>query len=76
MFLIGDIKPIVEKKFKNCFFYATVSVFRGGELRPYKIKADLFLYAIGLLAATKTLSKRGEKNYYLAMEYLISLRIL
>ena len=43
MFLIGAIKPIIEKKIKTCFiFYATI-------------------YAVGFLAATKTLHERKEK---------------
>ena len=37
---------------------------KGGELRGYKIKPALFLYAIGLLAATKTLKKTYKKIMY------------
>ena len=33
----------------------------GGELRAFKIKPVLFLYALGFLAATKILHKRNEK---------------
>jgi hypothetical protein len=52
MFLIGDIKPIVEKKFKTCVSFT--QLFRRGELRAYKIKPVLLLYAaVGLLAAMK-----------------------
>ena len=59
MFLIDAIKPIEEKKFKNCFiFYAT------DELRAYKIKPVLFLYAVGFLAATKNTQKK-EENFFL-----------
>ena len=36
-------------------------LFRGGELRAYKIKPVLFHYAVGFLAATKTLHKTNEK---------------
>ena len=56
MFLNGTNKPIVE----NIFFF--FRLFRGGELKAYKIKPVLFLYAVGLLAATKTLHKRKEKR--------------
>ena len=34
-----------------------MQLFRGGELRASKIKTVLFLYAVCLLAATKTLEK-------------------
>ena len=61
MFLIGAVKPIVEKKFKTCFIFF-MQMFRGGELRAYKIKPVSFLYAVGFLAATKTLHKRKENN--------------
>ena len=50
MFLNGAIKPIVEKKFKTCFFFTRL--LRGDELRAYRIKPVLFLYAVGFLAAT------------------------
>ena len=39
------------------FFLFFTRLFMGGELRAYKIKSVLFLYAVGLFAATKTLSK-------------------
>ena len=58
MFLIDAIKPIVEKKFKTCFHFTRL--FRVDELRAYKIKPVLFLYAVGFLAATKTFHKRKE----------------
>ena len=60
MFLIGTIKPIVEKNLKLLLFFT--GLFRGGELRAYKIKPVLFLYAVGLEAAKKTLHKRKEKT--------------
>ena len=55
MFLIDAFKPKVKKKFKPCF---TRRRFRGGESRTYKIKPVLFLFALGLLPATKTLLKK------------------
>ena len=61
MFLIDAIKPIKEKKFKH-FSKFFMRLFRGGELRADKIKPVLFLYTVGLLAATKTLHKTKEKN--------------
>ena len=61
MFLICAIKHIIEKKFKTRFIF--MRPFRGGELRAYKIKPVLFFYAIGLVAATKTLHKRKEKIF-------------
>ena len=53
-------------------------VFRGGESWVYKIKTVLFLYALGLLVAIKTLFKRNEKHYYrrIAGSVLISLGTL
>ena len=33
----------------------------GGELEAYNIKAILFLFVLGLLAATKTFFKRNKK---------------
>ena len=63
MFLIGAIKPIVEKKI-NIFFLFSTRLFRGGEFRAYKIKLVLFLYAVGLLAGKKTLHKRKEKTIF------------
>ena len=59
MFLIGAIKPIAEKKFRTCFIFTRL--FRGGQLGEFEIKPGLFLYAVGLVAATKTLFKRKEK---------------
>ena len=38
---------------------------RGGKLNAYKIKPVLFLYAVGFLAASKTLHKRKEKYMYI-----------
>ena len=64
MFLIDAIKPKVEKKFKTCFINLRDCL--GGVSRERnKIKPVLFLFALGLLAATKTLFKRNEKTYYL-----------
>ena len=60
MFLHGAIKPIVEKKFRNCLFFTRL--FRGGWSGENEIKTILFLYALGLLAASKTLYKRKEKT--------------
>ena len=62
MFLIDAIKPNGEKKIKTCLLFTRL--FRGGKSGAYKIKAVWFLYAIGLLAATKALFKRNEKTYY------------
>ena len=61
MFLIDAIKTIVERKFQTCVIFLRDCL--GGELRTYKIKPVLFLYAVGLLAATKKLHKRKEKPY-------------
>ena len=58
MFLIDAIKPKVENK-KLVLFFARL--FMGGESKAYKIKPALFLFALGLLAATKTLFERNEK---------------
>ena len=55
MFLIGAIKPLVEKKSQTCFIFPRL--FMGGELRAYKINPVLFLYDVGFLAATKILHK-------------------
>ena len=64
MFSIEAIKSIIEKKF-NAFF---TRLYRGGEMRAYKIKPVLFLYTLGFLAATKTLQKRKRRktivNYF------------
>ena len=64
MFLIDAIKTYSRKEIQNlCYFFTRL--FRGGELRAYKIKPVLF-YAVGLLAATKILhKKKGEKKLYL-----------
>ena len=53
------IQPKVEMKWKTCYIF--VRLFRGDELEAYKIKPFLFLFALGLLAATKTLFKRKGK---------------
>jgi hypothetical protein len=37
---------------------------QGGESEAYKIKPVLFLFALGLLAALKTLFKRKDKIDY------------
>ena len=58
MFLISAIKPIVEKKFKTFFFKR---LFRGPVLSACKQKTVLFFYAVGFLAAIKTLHIRKEK---------------
>ena len=60
MFLIGAIKPSLEKKLKTCLFLTRL--FRGGESGEYKIKPVLLLYVLGLLVATLTISKRYEKE--------------
>jgi hypothetical protein len=39
-------------------------LFRGVESEAYKIKPGLFLFAFGLLAATKTLFKRNKKTNF------------
>ena len=58
MFLIDAIKPNIEKKIKTCVI--STQLFRVGELGAYKIKPVWFLFAIGLLAAIKTLQKKRE----------------
>ena len=60
MFLIGAILNL-DKTFKTCIF---TRLFRGVELRAYKIKPVLFLYAVGFLAATKKTQKK-EENFFL-----------
>ena len=40
-------------------------LFRGGKSGGYKIKLVMFLFVLGMLAATKTLFERNEKNIYL-----------
>ena len=57
--LIDAIRPKVEKKFKTCFIFTRL--FRGGQSGEYEKKSVLFLYAVGLVAATKTVFKRKEK---------------
>ena len=70
MFLIDAIKPKVEKKFKTCKkFFARL--FRGGESEAFKIKLGLFLFALGLLVATKLYSKTKETR-----KKIISLSII
>jgi hypothetical protein len=61
VFSIDSIKPNVEKKFKTCFIFF-MPLFRGGELRAYKIKTALFLYALALLAVTKHYTKERKKG--------------
>ena len=48
----------------------------GGELGAYKIKPVLFLFAFGLLAATKTLFKRNENNIVQCWFYETSMKNL
>ena len=63
MVLIYAIKPNVEKKFKLVLsFYSTVFFLGGGLVGSVQIKPVLFLFAFGLLAATKTLFKRNKNN--------------
>ena len=52
---------MLEIKSKVTLFYL---IDWGGELRAYKIKQVWLLYAVGLLAATKKMSKRKEKIYF------------
>ena len=40
-------------------------MFSGDEFEAYKIKPVMFLFALGLLATTKTLFKRNEYKCYL-----------
>ena len=72
MFLIDAVKPKVEKKFKTCFIF--LRLFKRVELEAYKIKPVLFLFAIGLLAATKTLFKETRKLYYFVL-FLILMQL-
>ena len=58
LFLIDTIKPNLENKIKNF-----MRLFKGGKLGGYKIKPVLFLFVLGLLAATKTLFKKNKKIY-------------
>ena len=55
MLLIDAIKPNVENKL--VLFYT--QLLRGGKSGAYKIKTALFLFKLGLLAATKTVFKRN-----------------
>ena len=59
MFLIDAIKPKVEKKFKNCVIFLCDCL---GEVSCKRTKPVLFIFALCLLAATKTLLKRSEKS--------------
>ena len=61
MFLIGAIKPISEKILKLVLFLR--DCLGEGSWESTK-KILLFLYAVGLVAATKTLCKRKEKSYF------------
>ena len=61
MFLIDASKPKVEKKLKNMFYFF-VRLFRGGELDAYKIFFFFFLFALGLLAATKNFIQEKREN--------------
>ena len=67
MFLIGAIKPIAEKIFKNNFILTRL--LRGRQSGEYEIKPVLFLYAVGLVAATKTIFKRKEKTEFVTSLY-------
>jgi hypothetical protein len=60
MFLIDATKTYSRKEIQNlCYFFTRL--FRGGELRAYKIKPVLF-YAVGLLAATKYYTKKRRNE--------------
>ena len=61
MFLIDTIKPKVEINKKLVLIF--VRLFKGGELKSYKIKPVLFLFTLGLLAATKKIFKRNNKVF-------------
>ena len=73
MLISRKILILVSYTIFSPIFYSMVSIvaiklvlfftrlFRGGELRAYKIKPVLFHYAVGFLAATKTLHKTNEK---------------
>jgi hypothetical protein len=59
-----------KKEIQNLFYsLRDCLVFKRGELRAYKIKPVLFLFALGLLAATKTLFKRNEKDILTKKHY-------
>ena len=60
MFLIDAIKLKVEKKLQTCFL-----------ARLFKIKLVMFLFALGLLAATKTLLKRNETCTILTLHWYL-----
>ena len=47
------------KNFKTCVLRNYLG---GGNLGEYKIKPVMFLFMLGLLAATKTLFKRNKKK--------------
>ena len=59
MFLIDSIKPKVEKKLK-AFFTFFALLFSRVELEAYTIRPVLFLFALGLLAETKTSKERRK----------------
>ena len=58
MFLIDAIKPKRENKLKLTLLS------RGVELEMFKIKPVLFLFALGLLAATKIVLKRNKIFFF------------
>ena len=60
MFLIDAIKLNVEKKIKTYLLFTRL--FMGGKSGAYKVKAVWFLYAIGLLAATKNTIQKKREN--------------
>ena len=57
MFLIAALKPIVEKKCKTLFF---TPLFRGGELRAFKIKPIDKTHFVSL----RFRFSGGNKKYY------------
>ena len=57
LFLIDVLKTKVEKKLKTWFIFLRICL---GE-EAYKLKTVLFIFALSLLAATKTLFKRNVK---------------
>ena len=61
LYKVFNIKPIVEKKFKTCFIFTRL--FRGGEVRAYKIKPVLFFYAVPFFGGKK-IYKRKEKRLF------------
>ena len=64
-----------RKEIKNLLYFFT-RLFRGGVLRAYKIKTVLFPYAVGLVAATKTLHKRKEKFYHKHRTKILLIQLL